>query len=237
MGPEVERRQPGEREVDQRAPGASGCGHVEARQDQQLACAGGGDVPQACPLSVELGLLGLERCGVAGGLDSEYRQVEPVAFPVEDRLVRRPEAGHSVDRHHDGPLQSLRGVHGVERCGLFLCIGASFDGAGFVGPRAGHRLGAGAKPAHRVGAAEAQIQVDVGQRAFGLSAVAGEEDGPHAQLVDRLREQRVGRGGVDAALQGAELRHDVAGQRMGDGPGVDPEVEPWQGGGRILRAG
>ena len=105
-------------------------------------------------------------------------------------------AGHGVDRNDDRPFQALGRVHGVERDGFFLGVGPAFDGARLVGPGRRHRLGEGAQAAHGVAGRQAEIEIDIGERALGLAAMALEEERTNAQHVDGLRQQVVRRRAV-----------------------------------------
>ena len=150
------------------------------------------------------------------------------ARAIGDGVLRRHDLRHGVDGHDDRPFQAFGGVHGVKRHSLFLSVRAALDGACFVGPGCGHRLGEGAQAAHRKGAAERQIEIDIGERAFGLAAMALEEDRAHAQHVDRLRQEVMWRGGVDPPTQRLQLFDHVAGKGMADMLGIDAKVEPRQ---------
>ena len=206
-----------QREVDKRNPGRPSRRNVEPRHDQQPARPRGGDIPESDALPIELGLLVLERHLVARRRHSEHGEVQTPGLTVDDCLLRRPQPAHGVDRHHDRPFQSLRRVHGVGRHRLLLGIGPPFDGTRLVRPGGGHRIGEGTQTPHRIRAAEAQVQVDVGERPFGLSAMALEKDRPHPEHVDRLRQQVVRCRRVGPASQRLELLDDVARKRMGDG--------------------
>ena len=155
---------------------------------------------------------------------------------ISDGVLRRHNLRHGVDRYDDRPLQALGGVHGVKRHCLFLSIRPALDSACFVGPGCSHGLGEGAQAAHRKLAAEGQIEIDVGEGALGLAAMALEEYRAHAQDVDRLRQKVVGRGGIDPPTQRLQLFDHVAGNGLADMLGVDAKVEPRQSVGRISRA-
>ena len=109
-----------------------------------------------------------------------------------------------------GHSRPLGRVHGVERHGLFLGIGTALDCLGFLGPGGCHRFRERAQATHGVVPAEAEIQVDVGQRPLRLAAVALEQNGPNAQYVDGLSEQIVRRCGVGPATQRLKLFDYIA---------------------------
>ena len=79
-------------------------------------------------------------------------------------------------------------MHGEERDRFLLRVGPALDGPRFVGPRRRHRLGEGAQAAHGVAGRQAEVEINIGERALGLAAMALEEERTDAHRVHGLRQ-------------------------------------------------
>ena len=106
----------------------------------------------------------------------------------DNGVVGRHDGGHGVDWNDDWPFQPLGRVHGEERYRFLLRVGSSLNCAGLVGPRGCHRLGEGAQAAHSVASRQTKIEIDIGERTLGLTAMALKEKRTDAQHVYGLRE-------------------------------------------------
>ena len=119
-------------------------------------------------------------------LCSEHRAIESAAAAIEDGALWSLDLSHGVDWHDDWPFQPFGRVHSVKRNRLFLSVWASFGGLGLVSPCGRHRLCESAEATDRVGAGEAQVEIDIGKRTLGLAAMSLKQDRPHTQHIDCL---------------------------------------------------
>ena len=74
---------------------------------------------QPDPLAVEFLLFELEHRLVTGRCDAEHGEVQVARIPIAHLPCGRNGVGHGVDWHHDRPLETLGGVHGVESDRVF----------------------------------------------------------------------------------------------------------------------
>jgi hypothetical protein len=111
------------------------------------------------------------------GVRRDKAAFQSVGLAIGHRAIGRHDTRHGIDGDDDRPFKALGGVHRKERVGFFLRIGPAFDGARLVGPSGGHCLGEGTKAAHGVTGREAQIEIDISERAFGLTAMTLEKKG------------------------------------------------------------
>lgn len=116
-------------------------------------------------------------------------------------------------------------MHGEERDRFLLRVGSALDGARLVGPRRCHRLGEGAQAAHGVPGRQAEIEIDIGERALGLAAMALEEERADAHHVHGMREQLMRGRAVTAPGERLQPLDDLASERVRDDSGVDAEIK------------
>ncbi|WP_197461310.1 hypothetical protein [Acetobacter malorum] len=74
-------------------------------------------------------------------------------------------------------------------------------------------------------------------RTLGLAAMTRQEDGPHPQRVDCLRQKLMRRGAVALTLERLEFLDRGTSQRMRDVGRIDTKVETWKFVGCVLSAG
>ena len=138
-----------------------------ARKDEQITCAGGGDIPEPDPLEFELCYAPVLDSCVIGRFVPEDGNGELVSPAVVHEAGFAPRRACHVDRDDDWPFQSFGRVNRDQRDGLLLGVRSSLDLAARVFPIGAHVGSEGAQTTNVVGARHLKKDIGVGERAVG----------------------------------------------------------------------
>ena len=225
---EIECREIVQRQVNQGDPRRLRRGSVKTGDKEEFAGPGGGDIPEPDALPVEFCFFGVTDFVITDRPNAEDGTVEMITFPVGDGSIGRDDCRHGVDRNDDRPLQAFGGVYRIQRDRLFLRVRASFDRTRLVSPSRSHGLGERAQAAHRVGPGQTNVEIDIGQCALSLPAMALQEYRTYTQHIDGLRQKIMRRCAVRPTAKCLQLLKNLSGQGMPDGLQVDAQIKVWQ---------
>ena len=162
-----------------------------ARKDEEIACAGGGDIPEPDPLAFEFRYVPILDSCVIGRFAPEDGNRELVGPAVVHEAGFALWRARHVDRDDDRPFQSLGRMNGDERDGLLLGVRSSLDLANRLFPIGAHVASEGAQTANVVGARHLEKDVGIGERAIGSGPEALTKLGANVQEADGVGQERI----------------------------------------------